>query len=124
MPDRKHFGCCTACDQPIFEVVARHTEGPYRGEIKALGKPLPGAKRVTLVRISGSTSYMSMCGDCEVTQENIAALNKKEVAAMVYERHLARDDARQADMREKMLRLFSFDIPLGVLGEKPWSEVA
>ena len=123
MPDRKLIGCCTVCDAPIFEVASRHTEGPYKGEIKQLGQPLPGARRLTMVRISGSTSYLSMCKDCEVTPENLPMLNKKEVAAMVYERNVAKDTMEQAAWREKILRLFEFDIPLGVLGEVPWSEV-
>jgi hypothetical protein len=42
---------------------------------------------------------------------------------MIKERDLANDNPEQAEARVKMLRLFQFDIPLGVLGEKPWSEV-
>ncbi len=123
MADRKLIGCCTVCDEPIFEVASRHTEGPYKGEIKQLGAPLPGARRLTMVRISGNTSYLSLCAECEVTSENLPTLAKKEVAAMVFERNLAKDTMAQAEHREKVLRLFEFDIPLGVLGETPWSEV-
>lgn len=123
MPDRKLIGCCTVCNEPIFGVAARHTEGPYKGEIKQMGSSLPGARRLTMVRISGNTSYLSLCKDCEVTPENLPMLAKKEVVAMVYERNLATDTLKQAENREKMLRLFEFDIPLGVLGETPWPEV-
>jgi hypothetical protein len=123
MADRKYIGCCTLCDEPIFEVVSRHTEGSYKGEIKQVGAPLPGARRLTLVRMSGRTSFCSLCEKCEVTSENITVLAKKELAAMVYERRIAVDTMEQADNREKMLRLFAFDVPLGVLGEIPWSEV-
>lgn len=123
MIDRKRIGCCTICDEPIFEVIARHTEGPYMGEIKQMGRPLPGARRLTMVRISGRTNYMSLCGKCRVTSDNLPELAKKEVAAMVYERNLAHDTMEQAENREKMLKLFAWDIPLGVLGETPWSEV-
>jgi len=124
MADRKLIGCCTACDEPVFEVVARHTEGPCKGEIRQVGQPLPGARRVTLVRISGRTSFWTLCEGCDVEPENMARLNKKEVAAMVFERNLAKDTMKQAEAREQMLRLFEFDVPLGVLGEMPWSEVA
>ena len=123
MTDRKHIGCCTLCDKPIFEVAARHTEGPSKGEIKQMGGPLSGVRRLTLVRMSGRTSYCSLCEKCEVTSENITVLAKKEVAAMVHERNFARDTMEQAENREKMLRLFAFDVPLGVLGETLWSEV-
>lgn len=123
MPDRKFTGCCTACDKPIFEIVSKYTEGPYNGEIRQVGRPLPGARRVTMVRVSGNTSYMSVCKDCEIHPLDIPRLNCKEVAAMVYERNVARDTMEQSKAREKMLRLFEFDILLGVLGEIPWSEV-
>jgi hypothetical protein len=107
----------------IFKVASRYTDGPYKGEIKAVGAPLPGARRVRIVRASGRVSDWSLCKDCEVTPENIVDLNKKEVVAMVYERNVASDTLQQAEGRERMLRLFAFDIPLGVLGEMPWSEV-
>jgi hypothetical protein len=123
MIDRKHIGCCTICDEPIFEVASRHTEGPSKGDIKQMGAPLPGARRLTLVRMSGRTSYCSLCKECEVTPENITVVAKKEVAAMVHERNFARDTMEQAEARERMLRLFAFDVPLGVLGETPWPEV-
>jgi hypothetical protein len=42
----------------------------------------------------------------------------------VFERNLATDTLKQAEQREKMLKLLQWDAPLGVLGEKPWSEVA
>ena len=119
----KKLACCTVCDEPIFEVAARYMEGPFKGEAKQVGNPLPGARRVFIVRISGNTSYWSLCPTCEILPKDMPRLNKKELRAMVRERQVAKDTPEQAEQREKMLRLFEFDIPLGVLGEKPWSEV-
>ena len=123
MSDRKLLGCCTVCDEPIFEVAARWTEGPMKGEIKQVVGPLPGARRLSIVRASGNQSNWSLCGDCTVTPENISALNRKEIRAMVKEREMAKDTMEQSERRDAMLRLFQFDIPIGVLGEKPWAEV-
>jgi hypothetical protein len=50
-------------------------------------------------------------------------INRKEIASMVMERNLAKDTMKQAEWREKILRIFCWDIPIGVLGEKPWTEV-
>jgi hypothetical protein len=76
------------------------------------------------VRISGNTSYWSVCAECGILPSDIPRLNKKEVAAMSFERLIVRRETlQQAEHREKMLKLFEFDVPLGVLGEMPWSEV-
>ena len=120
----KKLACCMVCDEPIFEVAARHTEGPLRGEVRQVGHPLPGARRMYIVRISGSHSYWSVCPTCEILPADMARLAKKELRAMVREKQIMNHDAAQAEMNEQMLRLFEYDIPLGVLGEKPWSEVA
>jgi len=119
----KKLACCTMCDEQIFEITTRHTDGPYQGEAKQVGRPLPGVRRATIVRISGSTSFWSLCPTCEPTPQDMPRLAKKELRAMVRERECANDNARQAEMRGKMLKLLEYDIPLGVLGEKPWSEV-
>ena len=124
MVDRKLMGCCTVCDAEIFEVASRYSEGLRIGEPKQLGRPLPGARRTTIIRASGRQSNWSICGDCQIDSLDIPRLNQKEIAAMVMERNLATNDTMaQATKREQMLRLFQFDIPLGVLCEKPWSEV-
>ncbi len=123
MAEIKKLACCTICDEPIFEITQRHTEGPYKGEAKRVGAPVPGARRVTIVRISGNQSYCSLCKDCQLEPSMMVELGKKEVRAMVKERSIAKDTPAQATQREKMLKIFEFDIPLGVLGEVPWSEV-
>ena len=121
--NRKLTGCCTLCDEEIFTVVSRFTEGPYHGEIKEVGQPLPGAKRLTMVRASGNQSNLSLCAKCQVTPEDMPAIHRKEIAAMVKEREIAIDTMEQLEWKAKLLRLFEWDIPIGVLGEMPWAEV-
>jgi hypothetical protein len=124
MIERKLTGCCTICDDPCFEIAAKHTSGPRKGEAKQVGRPLPGVRRVYVVRMSGSHSFWTVCPVCEISVLDMPRLHKKELAAMVMERNLANDTLKQAEQREKMLKLLQWDAPLGVLGEKPWSEVA
>lgn len=119
----KKQGCCTVCDVPIFEIVSRFTDGPRKGEIQQVGMPLPGARRFYVVRVSGRTSFWSLCASCTIEPSNMVALNQKEIAAMVRDRDFALDNPAQAESRDKMLRLFRFDIPIGVLGQIPWAEV-
>lgn len=120
---RKRIGCCTFCDKEIFEVVSRYSEGPFKGEIREVGLPLPGARRVMIVRASGNTTPWSYCGTCEILPDDMPYLNTKEIGAMVKERSVAHDTMAQSEARAKMLRLFEWDIPIGVLGEMPWTEV-
>lgn len=98
-------------------------EGPYLGEIKQLGQPLPGVRRLTVVRASGRQTDWTVCAECSLEPEDMPGLNRKEIAAMVKERDIATDTTDQADIRAKMLRLFEWDVPVGLLGEMPWTEV-
>jgi hypothetical protein len=123
MPDYKKLGCCTVCDVPIFEIVSRHMDGPFKSEAKLLGMPLPGARRIYIVRISGHQSFWSVCRECDVTPSDLPILNRKELASMVREKLISNDDSRQAAYRDTMLRLFQFDVPLGILGERTWVEI-
>lgn len=123
MAEIKKLACCTVCDEPIFEVAARHMDGPMKGEVKQVGNPLPGVRRVFIVRISGSQSYWSLCPTCEIEPAMMPRLAKKELRAMVREKQVMKHSPEQIEANEEMLRLFEYDIPLGVLGEKPWSEV-
>lgn len=119
MGDRNLIGCCIVCDAECFEVAAVWTDGPYRGEIKQIGQPLPGARRVTVVRASGRQTDWTVCGECILSPELMPVLNKKELGAMDKER----DVIGASEINTKMLRLFEWDIPVGVLGEMPWTEV-
>ena len=61
----KISGCCTLCDEPCFEVIARWGADERRaGEPKRLGPPLDGSIRVTFMLNDGSRSDMTFCGRC------------------------------------------------------------
>ena len=121
----KLLACCSSCDELCFEVASRWTEGPYKGEVREVGRSLPHVRRLIIVRISGNTSFWTVCANCRVGPEDLWRINRKEIAAMVKEEWHGRSlrTPAQVQSRQKMLSLFVFDIPLGVLGEIPWSEV-
>jgi hypothetical protein len=123
MTERKKTGLCTVCDDPVFLITAKYTEGPRKGEAAQVGRSLPGVRRVFILRMSGSHSFWTVCPVCEISILDMPRLHRKELAAMVMERNLAKDTMKQAEARARMLKLLQWDAPLGVLGEKPWSEV-
>lgn len=124
MSSHKIAGCCSVCDAPCFEVLERYTQGPRRGEPKVLGRPLPGARRVTVARMSGRQTDWTFCGDCEMRPEDVNRVMHKEMNAMLREQAEAKDTPEQAELRGKMLRLFYFDAPLGKIAERSWLEVS
>lgn len=58
-------GCCSLCDTPVFEVMARWDEGEKRaGEPKQLGAPNEDSVRVSFLLMNGRTTDMTLCGEC------------------------------------------------------------
>lgn len=65
MSPYKIAGCCTSCDQPCFEVLARWDEGtPLAGEPKGLGMPNGDALRVTFLLFDGTHTDLTFCAAC------------------------------------------------------------
>ena len=135
MSEFKRFGCCSVCDAEVFEVVQRwprdHRYLP--GEPRTLGRPLPGARRATLVLTwSGHICNMTLCGDCNLDEKNIPAIWQKTLRTMARERQ---DDyrvsintkplkpGREANTVWDVHRIMAADVPLGVLAIENWSEV-
>lgn len=61
----KIAGCCTICDEPCFEVLARwddHERHP--GEPKRLGSPTEDAVRITFLLYDGTRTDLTFCGNC------------------------------------------------------------
>ena len=69
MSDYKITGCCTCCDDEVFEVLSRFGEDGLRpGEPERLGHPHGDAMRSEFLLNDGTTSYLTFCGACAVTQ--------------------------------------------------------
>ena len=116
MTDRKLLACCTVCDEPCFVLMGKHTEGLFKGEMRDAGPPLQGSRRAIMLRMSGNTSWWTLCGTCEITPDMLPALNKKEVRAMVKERKITLDPRLSANM----IRLFHYDVPIAMLTSRSW----
>jgi hypothetical protein len=64
----KIAGCCSKCDEPCFEVLARWEQHERRpGEPKRLGPPNPDAVRITFLLFNGRRTDMTLCGNCADT---------------------------------------------------------
>ena len=129
-PMRKAF-CCAACDEEIWEPTSRWREGPLKGEIGSAVRPLPGSKIVTIVRVlSGNQSDITLCKNCELTEDNVAQVWRKILERDALERdegfrralqpmlNRPPPTAAEADWREKMKRLEQMDMPIMVLSTR------
>lgn len=111
----KKSGCCSICDTPCFEVLARWDEGPRVGEIKQMGPPNDDAVRVTFMLLNGNATDMTFCGQCA---ESLAA----DKYTLLWRRNLAGYMREQNGNPEKFKHEFSNGL-LCELGRKRWKEV-
>ncbi|KKM73967.1 hypothetical protein LCGC14_1405090 [marine sediment metagenome] len=115
----KRNGCCTLCDEPVFEIA------PSTG---AVGQPLDNAVRATLILTDGSTVSLTFCDQCE-TETKLTEIWSKCVETMAFQcNHLAEIKGRKVSDQEievaqqEVIRLMGM-VPLGVVGAIAWSEV-
>lgn len=74
-PSRKQPGCCTLCGREVFGVRARYpNDHPLAGEVRQVGAPLPTARRVTLLLMSGRTTTVTLCSSCKPTPQRLSEL--------------------------------------------------
>lgn len=88
--NHKIAGCCSLCDEPAFEVLARWDEGEKRaGEPKRLGTPLAGATRVTFLLLDGTRTDMTFCEACaaSLAPEQYPKLWRKNLAGYLREQN-------------------------------------
>ncbi|MCP4900110.1 MAG: hypothetical protein GY906_24330 [bacterium] len=64
MTDIKRLGCCTLCDEPVFEVIAAHTEGPYDGHPRELGPAMEKRTMLSFNLKSGRRIVLTFCSEC------------------------------------------------------------
>lgn len=84
----KIAGCCSLCDEPCFEVMARWDEGEKRaGEPKQLGAPNQDAVRVTFRLLDGTIGDFTFCGRCAraVTADQYPLLWRRNLAGYLRE---------------------------------------
>ena len=125
----KRNGCCTLCDEPVFEIVDRFpASDPRAGQPRAIGKALEGARRVALVLTDGSTTTLSFCDACtpgitdrmgEIWRKclDTMAFNHENLAA-IKGRPLTPEEVSSS---EAVLLGLAAMVPLGVVTDLPWS---
>jgi hypothetical protein len=139
MSDIKKLGCCTLCDEEVFEITRRAPrDGPFSREPIAVGRPLPGSRRDSLVLTNGSTVDLTFCESCKPTAENLPVIWKKCRASLAregkndyrerYTKELDSGNMTQLDLCQQWITgKFQLDlaktIPLGVLSKRAWQEV-
>lgn len=118
-------GCCVVCDLQVFDVLRSFpadSDHPYAGEAKICKTPVEGVKIVTLILSDGSQLSQPVCGDCEITPQNLPEIWRKNLSAWWYEcEHRASLGAKALTARQKELQIEHLTeraakvIPLGVL---------
>ena len=109
---RKKTGCCTLCNQEIYEVSRRWPQGhPYAGEIRQLGRPKMAVIRQYFVQTNGKIAVISFCEDCaKDADDGVVEIWAKALAAFGYERRhrvaigMQPLDHKQAEAQDAMLR--------------------
>ena len=60
----KRSGCCTCCDDPVYEVREMYVEGPLAEHPRRIGPMLEHGTQVTMLLTDGSTADVTMCLTC------------------------------------------------------------
>ena len=98
MSDYKITGCCTCCDDEVFDILSRFGENGLRpGEPERIGRPHDDALRIEFLLNDGTTSYLTFCGACAVmlTPEQYPEIWAKVLRS--WEREIAGNEAAHAN---------------------------
>lgn len=89
MSGHKIGGCCSLCDQPVFDITAVWDDGVRKGEPKAIGAPNDGAVQVAFLLLSGGYTTMTFCGGCaeSLSVEHYTLLWRKNLAGYMREQN-------------------------------------
>ena len=116
----KISGCCTVCDEPTFEVLARWSENErYPGEPKRLGPPTDDATRITFELLDGSKSDLTFCGKCteSLNPAQYVEIWRKVIRGWI--REMSLDPKPTPDW---FVKSFENGI-LGEMGRKKWKDL-
>lgn len=123
----KRPGHCTLCNEPVREIVSKHTEGPRKGDPKQLGKWFDNGYRVTFLLSDGSIADITLCKEClDGGIENIF----DEIWKAVEERFLWEEDNlevertpfQQKQVEKELNRILSLKIEKEV-GRRMWNYI-
>ena len=139
MSSPKKLGCCSLCDKEVFEVIRRASRDcSFPRMILQVGKPLPEARRATVLLTGGSTMDLTLCGECKLDAESLVEVWARVRAGWAqegcnsyrkrYTKELNNGTipdltlAQQWTTGRNQLDIAK-QIPIGVLYEQSWQEV-
>ena len=127
-PLPKILGCCSQCDELVFEVHERFgADHLLAGRARRVGRPLETAIRVWLVLTNGSPIAVTFCEAC-VQAPRLVEVWKRTLAAFAEEMtpeyrqaigNRGYTDEQYRIVMRTYLRLAGM-VPLGVLCQYPW----
>lgn len=117
----KRIGHCTLCDEPAFEVLR-----VVDGIPTEIGRPLAGARRVTLVLVDGSRTDLTFCKKCEVSASVLPLIHERSREAWAAQSQRSDVHIPMNERQRWMHGKFNLDqvnnVPLGILFEETWAE--
>lgn len=130
---RKWRGLCTLCGEPAFEINGRFPRGHvYEGLPSAVGLPLEGATRVTLVLCSGNQAQLTLCGTCVLVPADLPEVWERCVRANLLELQPefraasgspAVSTPKAAAAAERAMWCMAQDLPILILASELWTEL-
>lgn len=113
-------GCCCLCGEEIYEVKRVFPRGHAReGEPMRIGRPLAGAKKCTMVQVSGRQLSVTLCKECaaelQLRPELYKTVHKSVLRAFERElEEIRRTDKQMVRIRKEITRIVN-DPPIGIL---------
>lgn len=122
---------CVLTERPLFEVIEAYDNShALAGTPRKVGPPLPEARRVTLVCLSGSLMQVSLHEDVVPELPNrLDEIHKKIVDAFMWDRanrrvkNLAPLNETQSAQELQMILQIQRNVPLGVLCVEKWTDL-
>ena len=126
----KRAGFCSLCDVAILEVKREWTQGSNAGEPREFGPVKAGAKRTTLVLLSGANMDWCFCARCTLRPADIPRVWKRMLAAVVLEISPGWRDAHNmepytAEQQQRVIETavgYFANPPVGILGTRLLAE--
>lgn len=133
-PQPKRLGCCTQCDEPLFEVVERFPENLADGKLSPLarrprriGKQIAPAYRCHLLLMDGSQMPLTFCEKCKdnmdldaVWQRVLVSMAEQMDPTFLEIINAPAHTPRQLKIVDRFFKKLHDNVPLGVLATEVW----
>lgn len=124
MQTNQQIGLCKVCGKEIYEITARHQDGPLAGEVLSVGKPYDWCRTVTYLLNSGACCDITACDECaeQLRQQPVMVIAQWKEVILAYYREL-QDDFRiwqgqrpfTPEQKQAQIKYIAEQFPIGVL---------